>query len=144
MAIEKAFNDVKSIEFQVFFDGDGCVNYDTSEQIFQLNKLGFIKNDSRFRNGEGLSKNIKLAKKIFRENIQNGGEYEQCTYISATCLRNSLFGDTIKFQSPTVANNPYVLHTCIAHPSMLLRGYVYPCKKKPLSSKRSIYYNKRI
>lgn len=135
MAIEKAFNDVKSIEFQVFFDGNGCVNYDTPDQIYQLNKMGFTKGDERFWYGNDNSKkllnNIKFSKKTYRPKTQNSNEYEQCTYISADALRKALFKDAIPFISPTIQTNPYVLHSCIAHPSMLLRGYLFPGSQTP-------------
>lgn len=114
----KIFTNVKGIELELFFKGDGCVNYDSSDQKFTLSKLGLQ---------YGLHDNVKLAKKEFKQivNLDNEVETVFKYKVSSECIKHECFKDEIEFENSKVAYLPHILLPCIASPALILRGYMY-------------------
>lgn len=114
----KIFTNVKGIELELFFKGDGCVNYDSSDQKFTLSKLGLQC---------GLHDNVKLAKKEFKQivNVDNEVETVFKYKVSSECIKHECFKDEIEFENSKIAYLPHILLPCIASPALILRGYMY-------------------
>ena len=121
------FKNVKNIQFDLILDGVGCVNFGSSEELEALLRTGIVKwNDDGFvKNGKPLS-NVLLSKKVFKK--LEDGTYVYRPKVSSECLRNNIFKDTMKFQSPSVMTLPQVLYRALANPDLILRGYLYPVK----------------
>lgn len=133
------FKNVKSIQFKLYLDGVGCVNFGSSEELDFLLRTGIVKwgDDGFVKNGKPLS-NILLSKKNFRQN--EDGTYEYHVKVSSECLRNNIFKDTMPFQSPTVMNLPQVLYRALANSDLILRGYLYTEKGGSSLKKKSPLY----
>lgn len=114
----KKFENVKGIELELFFKGEGCVNYDSSEQKFTLAKLGLQ---------YGLHDNVKLAKKEFKQIVNSNNEVETVFKykVSSECIKHECFKDEIEFENSKIAYLPHILLPCIASPALILRGYMY-------------------
>jgi hypothetical protein len=133
----KNFKNVKSINFEVTFDGNGCINFDCSEQLEFLKNVGIVsyKDGSFFQNGRSLN-NVQFAKKNYRINPDDG-EYEFHYKVSSECLRYMMFNKTMPCQSPTIMNIPHVLYSAISHPDSVLRGYLYTSRNGTTLRKKS-------
>lgn len=123
------FKDAKSIQFELTLEGEGCVNYDSSEQLTFLRNVGLVnKTDTAFFNNGKPLKNILLSKKNFRRSPDDENVIEYHVKVSSECLRNAIFKEGIPLQSPTVMTLPLILYRAIAHPDSLIRGYLYTTK----------------
>lgn len=133
------FKNVKNIQFDLILDGAGCVNFGSSEELEYLLRTGIVKwNDDGFvKNGKPLS-NVLLSKKNFRQ--CEDGKYEYHTKVSSECLRNNIFKETMKFQSPSIMTLPQVLYRALANPDLILRGYMFPVKGGVSLKKKSPFY----
>ena len=118
----KTFNNVKSIQFNVKFKGNGCVNYDGKDQKWVLINCDLYKGN--------INDNVKFAKKAFYE---DGFKYK----VSSHCLRHSIFADTIPFENSSIVNVPTIIYNAIAMPDYILRGYTYTQKEKNGFKKKS-------
>ncbi|MBQ2408390.1 MAG: hypothetical protein II309_03050 [Bacilli bacterium] len=113
--MEKHFKNVQSIEFELNLEGNGCVNFDSSEQSFFLRESNLLKGKSY--------NNILFTKKNFRKN--EDGEYEYHVKVSSECLRHNIFKEYMPFHSPTIMQCPNIFYTALTHPAYLLRGYMF-------------------
>jgi hypothetical protein len=133
--MKRNFNlkNVKSIRFNVNFEGVGCVNFDETSQKWFLKAAGLLKGDA------STNDNNLFAKKVFFSEGED--EYGFKYKVSSECIRHAIFDDTMPYQNPTVANIPSTLYTAIAHPDMLTRGYVITRGKdgKDALRKKSIF-----
>lgn len=118
----KKFNNVKSIQFNVKFKGNGCVNFDGGDQKWVLINRELYKGK--------LNDNNKFAKKTFYD---EGFKYK----VSSKCLRHSIFADTIPFENPSIVNVPTIIYNAIAMPDYILRGYTYTQREKNGFKKKS-------
>lgn len=135
----KNFKNVRSIQFELTLDGEGCVNFDSAEQLEYLRSVGIVKygDSSFFNNGKPLS-NVLFSKKNFRTSPTDD-VVEYHVKVSSECLRNAIFKEGMPFQSPTIMNIPHVLYSAIAHPDSLVRGYMYASKTVSLKKKSPLY-----
>lgn len=135
----KNFKNVHSIQFELSLNGEGCVNFDSTEQLEFLRGVGIVKygDSSFFNNGKPLS-NVLFSKKTFRTN-PNDGVAEYHVKVSSECLRNSIFSNGMPAQSPTIMSIPHVLYSAIAHPDSLVRGYMFADKKGTIRKKSPLY-----
>lgn len=108
------FKNVKGVAVKLFFNGDGCVNYDSSDQKHTLIKLGI---QSYLRD------NVKLAKKTFLTDENNKVVFKY--KVSSECIRHACFKDEIAFENSRIADIPIVLYKAIASPALVLRGYMF-------------------
>lgn len=133
------FKNVRSIQFELTLDGEGCVNFDSAEQLEYLRSVGIVKygDSSFFNNGKPLS-NVLFSKKNFRTSPTDD-VVEYHVKVSSECLRNAIFKEGMPFQSPTIMNIPHVLYSAIAHPDSLVRGYMYASKTVSLKKKSPLY-----
>lgn len=127
----KTYKNVRAIKFVAYFNGNGCVNFDSNEQRFFLMR-------SKLYNGI-INKNALLAKKIFKTDKDENDElkYYFKYKVSSECLRNAMFKEPIPYQNPNVALIPYVLYNAIAMPSEIVRGYMFTQNDKNTIRKRS-------
>lgn len=133
------FKNVRSIQFELTLNGEGCVNFDSAEQLEFLRSVGIIKygDPNFFNKGKALT-NVLFSKKNFRINSEdNVTEFH--VKVSSECLRNAIFKEGMPSQSPTIMNIPHVLYGAIAHPDSLIRGYMYADKKGTLKKKSPLY-----
>ena len=135
----KNFKNVSSIQFELTLNGEGCVNFDSTEQLEFLRSVGIVKYGDAgfFNNGKPLS-NILFSKKNFRIN-QDDNVTEYHVKVSSECLRNAIFKEGMPAQSPTIMSIPHVLYGAIAHPDSLLRGYMFADKKGTIKKKSPLY-----
>ena len=132
------FKNVRSIQFELTLNGEGCVNFDSAEQLEFLNSVGIVRyGDPSFYNGGKALSNILFAKKNFR--LTDDSKCEFHVKVSSECLRNAIFKEGMPAQSPTIMNIPHVLYSAIAHPDSLIRGYLYTDKKGTLKKKSPLY-----
>lgn len=109
----KIFDNVKSLEFRVRLNGDGCVNYDSKEQMYTLANNGY-------RKGSGIfNENVKYAKKRF--NSDNTFSYKQ----SSDCIKHEMYKDCMEFMNTRLSYIPMVLYRALAQSSYLMRGWVF-------------------
>lgn len=135
----KHFNNVRSIQFELTLNGEGCVNFDSSEQLEFLRSVGIIKySDQSFYNKGKALTNVLFSKKNFRKS-EVDGTTEFHVKVSSECLRNAIFKTGMPSQSPTIMNIPHVLYSAIAHPDSLIRGYMYADKKGTIRKKSPLY-----
>lgn len=136
----KIFKNVRSIQFELTLKGDGCVNFDSTEQLEYLRSVNIVKygDSSFYNNGKALS-NILFSKKTFRTSPENDKIVEYHVKVSSECLRNAIFKEGMPFQSPTIMNIPHVLYSALAHPVSLVRGYMYASKTVSLKKKSPLY-----
>lgn len=118
------FDNVRTIGIDLEFEGNGCVNYDSNDQKYILNKYKFC---------NAQNENNKLGKKCFSK--------DEKTYkykVSSECLRHYCFFDEIEFENSKISYLPTILYNAIASPAFLLKGYVFTVpksikKKSPLT-----------
>lgn len=115
---------LKSILLRWKLKGRGIVNYDSSEQRFVLN-------DTNLNNMKTKHDNVNYAKKRL---YKNGDNYEYKITTSSDFLMHNIFSD-IPFQSPNVQDNDIVLHSYLASPSKLVRGWLETSKALTLKRK---------
>lgn len=134
----KNFKNVRSIQFELTLNGQGCVNFDSAEQLEFLRSVGIVKygDPSFYNKGKALT-NVLFSKKNFRKSDDGTTEYH--VKVSSECLRNAIFKNGMPNQSPTIMNIPHVLYAAIAHPDSLIRGYMYADKKGTLKKKSPLY-----
>lgn len=121
----KKISNVTALQFSVIFNGNGCVNFDDSDQKYITNKLGFshVNND-----------NVMYAKKQFiNENGVNKFKYK----VSSECLRHAIFERTMPAQNPSIVSIPTILYNAIAMPDFILRGYTFTQRDKNGLKKKS-------
>ena len=63
----KNFKNVRSIQFELTLNGQGCVNFDSAEQLEFLRSVGIVKygDPSFYNKGKALT-NVLFSKKNFR------------------------------------------------------------------------------
>lgn len=131
---KKVYNDVKSIEFDVYFEGKGCVNYDGDEQKNTLINLGLLKGKNMY------AKNKKFAKKVF-EPLESNPDNENSPKakfkykVSSDCLRHAMYKDEMEFMNPSISYIPSILFNAIAQPSMIERGYMFASSNSTIRKK---------
>jgi hypothetical protein len=128
---------IKSINFDLQLNGYGCVNSDSTEQIYFLLNTGIVdKNDGGFvKNGKPLA-NVILSKKNFRQT--ESGDYEYHIKVSSECLKNNIFSDTMRFQDPSIVTIPAAFYRALANPDMIARGYMFPKKGNVTVKKKGV------
>lgn len=109
----KIFQDVKTLELKIYFEGDGCVNYDSPES------QNFIGN--RFTNKKVTKKSFKWGK-----NDKNETVFYFKNKVSSECLRHELFKNEIEFSNSNLSLIKSVLLKAITKPAMILKGYLFP------------------
>lgn len=121
----KNFKNVNSIQFMVRYKGNGCVNFDNSDQKYVINKLNFghVQND-----------NVVFAKKQF---LTEDGIDKFKYKVSSECLRHAIFEKTMPSQNPSIVNVPTILYNSIAMPDFILRGYTFTQRNKNGLKKKS-------
>lgn len=136
----KQFNNVRSIQFELVLNGDGCVNFDSVEQLEYLRSVGIVRygDPNFYKSGSALS-NILFSKKNFRINPEDENTTEFHVKTSSECLRNAIFKEGMPMQSPTVMSIPHVLYAAIAHPDSIIRGYMFASKTITLRKKSPFY-----
>lgn len=129
----KSFNNVKSINFKVFFNGKGCVNYDHKGQKFTLFAKNLIKGK--------VNDNVKFAKKIFEDfKTEDGETKSRFKYkVSTDCLRNNMFKEEMQFANSAIGNLSYIRYNAIATPAMIERGYMFPDTEQSIR-KSSVFF----
>lgn len=116
---------VKNILFRINIEGNGIVNFDSSEQRFMYN-------GTNLTNMKTIHDNTSYAKKRF---YKDGDNLTYKLSISSDCLRHNIFERDIPTQSPNIINNEALLYSFIASPSALLRGYLFADDKETLKRK---------
>ena len=108
---------VKNILFKLKMNGEGIVNYDSADQKNQF----YGTNLKGKMDATNVNKNVSYAKKNFY------GDDDNLSYkikISSNCLRHGIFEGDVKIQSPNIIHHEFVLHSFIASPASILRGYI--------------------
>lgn len=106
----------KNILFRMKLKGNGIVNFDSVDQKW-------VYNDTNLKSGMFTQfKNTSYAKKKFYKN--SDGDLSYKISISSDCIRHDVFKDDVLFQSPNIINSEVLLHSFIASPASLLRGYL--------------------
>lgn len=116
---------VKNILFKLKIEGNGIVNFDSSEQKFMYN-------GTNLTNMKTIHDNTSYAKKKF---YKEGDNLSYKLSISSDCLRHNIFDGDVKIQSPNIINNEMLLYSFIASPAALLRGYLFANDKETLKRK---------
>jgi hypothetical protein len=124
---ENKKRNVKSILLRWKLKGRGVVNFDSSDQRFVLGStdLGYMKTRHD---------NTNYAKKRL---YKNGDKWGYKLTTSSDFLLHNIFSD-IPFQSPNVQDNVVVLHSYLASPSKLVRGWLETSKIVTLKRKGSL------
>ena len=104
------YKNVKSIQFNITFDGNGCVNYDSNEQGQILRDLGLTKDNN---------KNVKYAKKVF---MPDGSFLYK---VSSECLGRAMYEYDIKYCDQTNLQNKLMLYTMLSSMPMIEKGYMF-------------------
>lgn len=110
--MSKKFENVKSIKFDVTFNGIGCVNFDGNQQKDSLINGKFIDYEI------AKNKNTKYAKRYFDKDCFR---YK----VSSDCIRHEMYKDCMEFQNTTLSYLPHILYRAIAQPQYLERGYMF-------------------
>jgi hypothetical protein len=116
---------VKNIFFRLNIEGNGIINFDSSEQRFMYN-------GTNLTNMKTNHKNTMYAKKRF---YQDGENLTYKLSISSDCLRHHIFERDNPTQSPNIIDNEALLYSFIASPAALLRGYLFADDKETLKRK---------
>ena len=109
---------VKNILFRMKLNGNGIVNYDSSEQKWVFNNLP----TENFNHMKTRHDNVSYAKKRF---FGAGNDANYKIVISSDCLRHNIFIKESQTQSPNLIHNESLLYSFIASPTSLLRGYLF-------------------
>lgn len=110
----KKISNVRAIRFSVAFNGNGCVNWDSSEQKSTLEDFSLF--------GGSIYKNLMFAKKEFSydENGEAGFKYK----VSSECLRHNIFRKSMPFVVPYDNTTKDLLPKMHAQPDYIIRGYM--------------------
>ena len=120
---KKRFNKVRRINFEVIFEGYGCINFDSIEQVDFDTAIGLIsKDNSNFYHNNKKLNNIKLAKKNIRINSDNKPEFH--IKVSNETIKHNMFKKTMDKNSPNLMTVPHILYSALAHKDCILRGYL--------------------
>lgn len=124
----KKFENVTSVEFNVTFEGKGCVNFDTYEQGYSNKNLGLY-------HGK-IQENQKFSKKIYKA-IEKDGQVENYFKhkVSSDCLRHFMFINEAEFNNSRLSYITPLLLRVIANPAMVLRGYMYATSTRTIRKK---------
>jgi len=117
------YKNVKSIQFNITFDGNGCVNYDSNEQGQILRDLGLIKDNN---------KNVKYAKKVF---MPDGSFLYK---VSSECLGRAMYEHDIKYCDQKNLLNKLMLYTMLSSVPMIEKGYMFASKTATYKRKSAI------
>jgi hypothetical protein len=120
----------KGIIFKLELEGEGIVNFDTVKQKWILNQYKGTKHLVENLGND----NMSYAKKNF---YKDGDDVSYKIKISSDCLRNDMFKNDVLAQTPSISHNPVLLHSYLASPSTLLRGYVFTDKSKDSIKRKS-------
>jgi len=126
---------LKSIRFEVGYDGKGLINADSSEQGWTLRHKGIMPKGAYVKNGS-LVNNIMYAKKNFEDDVdENGKDVSRFRYkISGDSLRHAIYKEEMPFYNENIMQLPHVLIHAIATPALMTRGYLYiPTGRSPLT-----------
>lgn len=122
----KNFQNVKSIEANVTFYGNGLVNGDSNEQAKYLRAKDLLENKNE---------NLILSKKVF---YNENGVTKFKHKVSTDTLRNAMFKKFMPCQNSALMMVPIALYNAIATPAYIARGYMF-ADKKASAKKRSIF-----
>lgn len=106
---------IKSVLFRLEMEGEGIVNFDSSNQRFIWNQQP--ERDHYFK------ENILFGKKNFYRDTN--GDITYRNKISAGCLRHAFFADENMFHSPAIMNIDDMLYGTIASRTGMIRGYLF-------------------
>lgn len=109
---------IKALGFEVEFNGNGCVNWDSNDQKVYLQAMGLIPS----KNKDDIKDNVKFAKKSFVK-TDNGIEFVY--KVSNDAIRHSMWQDKMPFSNQNHAQIPYVYYSMLGRPCMLERGYMF-------------------
>lgn len=133
--MKKLINEVKAIRFQVAFNGNGCVNYDSISQLGTLKETGIYSEDEEeIKRKKKKGKNKMLAKKEFGydENKETGFKYK----VSSECLRHTMFRKTMPCVNALPNTDRNLVDRMHAQPDYILRGYMTTFGKKETAIRR--------
>lgn len=126
------FENVKTISFDVYFKGDGCVNYDSSYQKYTLTAMRIGSHTySSLMDEKDIplnNDNIKLSKKSFKKffNEETGKEeYKYVRKVSSECIGKACFAKEVEFESDRIAFIKDILYKALATPAMILKGFMF-------------------
>lgn len=122
----KKISNVKAIRFSVAFNGNGCVNWDSSEQKSTLVSCDLTKGNTY--------DNAMFAKKEFSydENGEIGFKYK----VSSECLRHNIFRKSMPFVVPYNNTTKDLLPKLHAQSDYIIRGYMATRGEKATAIKR--------
>lgn len=138
----------KSIYFRIKLAGRGIVNYDSNDQIYLLNKLGF--NHLTPMNKGKFNENVNYAKKRFSVEPDGSASYKLA--ISPFCLGKAIYKNEIEITTTTVGTKDELFIPYIASPASLMRGFMQTngkntqtwIRKSPVSLPEAIQTNNAI
>lgn len=105
-------NDVKSIKGEWLIKANTCVNFQGSEPLKELRRLGLYDGND--------SENIKFATRTY--DAETHRKFKIC--IAGQCLRYGIYEST-KLQAPSKVEDMGVLASVVVQPDLLLRGYTF-------------------
>lgn len=106
---------VKNIAFKATFNGNGCVNFDSGDQKFELCRFDILKGK--------VYDNVLYAKKVYYK--QDDGTTTFRYKVSSEALRHAIFSEEMPFMNPTIQQLPQVFYNSLGTPAMLARGYMF-------------------
>lgn len=125
---------VKNILFRVHIEGQGVVNFDSSDARWNVRGYGNPANRSAYSND-----NVKIAKSSYRYTGETDGEgnpvVKRTLKISSDCLRHAIFEKDYDVQNGRIMANDMLLASFISSPAALLRGYMFAGEKETLKHK---------
>lgn len=110
------------------FKGNGCVNYDRAEQKYELMSRDLLNGD--------IHNNLLFSKKIFYKDDSDDSYYFKHV-VSSECIRHSIFGESLPYDLTSLRAAKIPFFRIIAHPDMIVRGYVFPSKTEDSIHKSS-------
>lgn len=138
--MSKTYKNVRSIQITGYLNGRGLVNGGASsgEAIAVLRKAGLATAEFFNEKTGAPLKNIKLAQRnIYFNEDANCYEYE--VKVTRECLCRTIFEKYIPVDKPIYANNPEILYRILAHPAMIMKGYLFPDVKDGTLKRKASY-----
>lgn len=124
--MEKFFKNVKTIGFNVTFEGKGSVNNDSTDQRWVLSKLGLV--------GGGVpEKNTVFAKKHFIEDEDGNAKFN--FKVSQECIRHDMYKDCMEFHDVRLGFIESIFYRAIAQKAFIERGYMFASKGQTVRKK---------